>query len=177
MSINCVKNMLESLVYRSFKETPEGYMIPIKENTEIIIKSYLLEENWNMGQLEFGWNIIPTSRWGVDLEVSVIHEDLFEVIRESAYFRLPKKVRTNTTQKRALTTYMHSKSQATKHHMTRINVMPKTGNYKVLTEESESETLEEEERKVKMRTDTKNEVSDQYDDIKKEEESDLDNLF
>ena len=112
-------------------------MIPIKENTGIRIKSYLLKENWNMGQLEFVWNIIPTARWGVDLEVSVIHEDLFEVKREKAYFRLLcKKVRTNTTQKRALTTYMHSKSQATKHHMTRINVMPKTGNYKVSMEES-----------------------------------------
>ena len=44
MSINCVKNILDSLAYRSFKETPEGYMIPIRENTETIIKSYLLEE-------------------------------------------------------------------------------------------------------------------------------------
>ena len=55
--------------------------------------------------------------------------------------------------------------------------MPKTGNYKVSMEESESEFLEKEERKIKMRIKTKNEVSDQYDDIKKEEESDLDNLF
>jgi hypothetical protein len=86
-------------------------------------------------------------------------------------------VRTNTTQKRALTTYMHSKIQAIKHHMTRIKVMPKTGNYKVSMEESESEFLEKEERKIKMRIKTKNEVSDQHNDIKKEEESDLDNLF
>ena len=169
--------MLDSLVYRSFKETPEGNMILIKENMEIIIKSYLLEENWNMQHLEFVWNIIPTTRWGVDLEVSVIHEDLFEVKREKAYFRLPKKVRTNTTQKGALTTYMHSKSQVTKHPMTRIDVIPKTGNYKVSTEESESEFSEEEERKVKMGTETKNKVSDQYDNVKKEEESEPENLF
>ena len=61
-------------------------MIPIKENTGIRIKSYLLKENGNMGQLEFVWNIILTPRWGVDLEVSVIHKDLFKVKREKAYF-------------------------------------------------------------------------------------------
>ena len=145
MSINCEKNMLENLACRSLKEAPEGYMVPFKENTERIIKSYLIEENWNMQYLEYVWNIIPTSRWGVDLEVSVIHKDLFEVKRENSYFRLPKKVRTSVTQKGALTTYMHSKTQAYKHPMKRINILPTTGNYKVSTDETESETSEEEE--------------------------------
>ena len=95
--------------------------------------------------MEFVWNIISTSRWGVDLEVSVIHKDLFGVKIEKAYFRLPKKVRTNATQKGALTTYMHSKIQAYTHPMKRINILPTTGNYKVSTDETESETSEEEE--------------------------------